>query len=317
MSEKQKIFFAELQPYLNRLQQHLAEFGNEERIPLFYDPIHYILKLPGKRIRPLLVILSALTCGGKLESALYPAAAVELLHNFTLVHDDIMDNDDLRRGQPTVHKKWDIGTAILAGDGLMGLAFKKLLECPEGDVLTMVRRFTEVMLIICEGQGMDKMFEMEADVSEEKYLEMIRRKTAVLIELSCELGAITAGTDQANIRLFRRFGHALGMGFQIQDDFLDIMADEQALGKKVGSDWMMHKQTILTIKLRQRTQGNINDLSFEEFRELLKDQRIVKEVEELYQAYFRDAFDALNTLPQNSYNRSLKELTSLIQNRRW
>ena len=317
MSEEKKIFFAKLQPFLDVLQQNMNNVGEGEEIPLFYEPIHYVLQLPGKRIRPLLTILSALTCGGELEQAIYPAAAVELLHNFTLVHDDIMDNDATRRGQPTVHKKWDVGTAILAGDGLMGLAFQKLLQSSSGDLLRMTRRFADVMLVICEGQGLDKMFEQQSRVTYDRYLEMIRRKTAVLIELSCELGALSAEASEAQIGALRNFGHALGMAFQVQDDWLDTMADEQTLGKHVGSDYQQHKQTILTILLKQRSSVNLEKLSFEEFKRALIESSVADEVRNLFNSYYDAALKALKSLPQNQYRNLLEELTLLIKNRRW
>ncbi|APF17286.1 polyprenyl synthetase family protein [Caldithrix abyssi] len=317
MSQQAKIFFNDLKPLLDQFQERLVAIGQKHQVPLFYEPIQYVLTLPGKRIRPLLTILANQTCGGRLNSALYPALAVELLHNFTLVHDDIMDNDALRRGQPTVHKKWDVATAILAGDGLMGLAFKKLLEAPEGDLLTMMRRFTDVMLIICEGQGLDKMFETQSEVSEEQYLEMIRRKTAVLIELSCELGALSASAAAENIERFRQFGYNLGMAFQIQDDVLDIMADESKLGKTVGSDWQMHKQTVLSIRLRRELRQKVDDLTFEEFKRALNETGILNQVQNMYRDFFNRARQALKELPQNESNQKLQELTDLIQNRCW
>ncbi len=317
MSEQQKIFFSKLQPFLDVLQQNMNRIGAGEDIPLFYEPIHYVLQLPGKRIRPLLTILSALACGGELNQALYPAAAVELLHNFTLVHDDIMDNDTTRRGQPTVHKKWDVGTAILAGDGLMGLAFQKLLQSPSANLLHMTRRFTDVMLVICEGQGLDKMFEQDASVTYERYLEMIRRKTAVLIELACELGALSANASEQNVNALRNFGHALGMAFQVQDDWLDTMADEQILGKQVGSDYKQHKQTILTILLKQHSQVDLNRLSFEAFKQALIQSGVAEKVKELFSEYYDAALNALQNLPSGAYRSYLKELTLLIKNRHW
>ncbi len=317
MTQQVKVFFNTLKPLLDQLQEQLLAIGINHRVPVFYDPITYVLNLPGKRIRPLLTILANQTCGGQLNTALFPAAAVELLHNFTLVHDDIMDDDDLRRGQPTVHKKWDVATAILAGDGLMGLAFKKLLECPQGDVLAMVRRFTEVMIVICEGQGLDKMFENHPEVSEAEYLEMIRRKTAVLIELSCELGALSAEASPQEIERFRQFGYNLGMAFQIQDDVLDILADESELGKTVGSDWQKHKQTILAIRLRQKLGTSLDEMDFETFKATLQSSGVLNEIQELYQQYFAHALQALQKLPQNESNAKLRELTQLIQQRHW
>ncbi len=317
MSEQKKIFFSKLQPYLDYLQEQMENVGQGEEIPLFYEPIHYVLQLPGKRIRPLLTILSALTCGGHLEHAVFPAVAVELLHNFTLVHDDIMDDDATRRGQPTVHIKWDVATAILAGDGLMGLAFQKLLQSPSGDLLRMTRRFTDVMLIICEGQGLDKMFEQQTKVTYDRYLEMIRRKTAVLIELACEIGALSADASESHVNALRNFGHALGMAFQVQDDWLDTMADEQVLGKRVGSDYRQHKQTILTILLKQRMNFNLQNMSFQEFKTALIKSSVAQEVKNLFSSYYDAALKALQHLPDNPFRHYLEELTLLIKEREW
>lgn len=289
-----------------------------KNVPLFYDPIQYVLTLKGKRIRPLLTLLCAATLDNDYQSARFPAAAVELLHSFTLVHDDIMDNDEIRRGQPTVHIKWDLGTAILAGDGLMGLAFEKLLQTPRGDVASMARRFSKTMRVICEGQGLDKMFESAGDVDRTSYLDMIARKTAVLIELSCELGGMAVEAGSAQIDRLKQFGLALGMGFQVQDDYLDIIAEENALGKKVGSDLTRHKQTILTILLKEKTGiRDLYKLDLQAFRKLLKESAVEEEVVALYTAYFDTAYKALNALPANKNRDLLKTLTEYIQNRSW
>ncbi|TFH00616.1 MAG: polyprenyl synthetase family protein, partial [Calditrichales bacterium] len=224
-----------------------------EKIPLFYDPIQYVNRLSGKKIRPLLAILSGLASGGKLENLLPPAAAVELLHNFSLVHDDIMDQDDVRRGNPTVHIKWDEGTAILTGDGLLGLAYRKLLATPNVTDLRIARLFTDAMIEICEGQALDKSFEERSRISESEYLLMIQKKTATLIQLSAQIGGIVGEADDHQVAALADFGFNLGMAFQIQDDLLDIVADEEKLGKRVGSDLEMHKKTIITIRLSQKT----------------------------------------------------------------
>jgi len=199
----------------------------------------------------------------------------------------------------------------------MGLAFQKLLQSPSGDLLRMTRRFTDVMLIICEGQGLDKMFEQETKVTYEHYLEMIRRKTAVLIELACELGGLSANATEEQIAALRNFGHALGMAFQVQDDWLDTMADEQVLGKHVGSDFQQHKQTILTILLKQRMNANLEKLSFEEFKQALIKSSVAEEVQNLFISYYDSASKALQSLPENQYRNQLEELTQLIKNRQW
>ena len=309
---------ARLAPYQELIESELSLIGYKSHISLFYDPIRYFLSIPGKRIRPLLVLLAAEALGQQAAHARFAAAAVELLHNFTLVHDDIMDNDDTRRGQLTVHKKWDMSTAILTGDGLMGFAFQKLLKSSSGDLNAMARRFTETMIVICEGQGQDKMFEDAGQIQEADYLEMIAHKTAVLLELSCELGAMNAQADESQIQLFKDYGYALGMGFQIQDDLLDIMGESSAIGKAVGSDLQMHKQTILTIKLQQRyPQKNLFNLSIDAFRELLNESGVLQEVEQMYTAHFNNAYHKLDLLPASSAKDILIQLTKFIQQRQW
>jgi geranylgeranyl diphosphate synthase type II len=307
-----------LNDYLKLIEREMARIESYQTVPLFYDPIYYMLDLKGKRIRPLLTLLSAMIFKVKAEDAKYAAAAVELLHNFTLVHDDIMDKDATRRGKPTIHKKWDLGTAILAGDGLMGLAFRKLLQSPQGDIAAMMRRFTETMIIICEGQGLDKMFEEKEFVTLDAYLDMIARKTAVLIELACELGGMVASADATSVQLLREYGYALGLGFQIQDDYLDIAADESVLGKKVGSDLQMRKKTIITIMLRELT-GNSDffEMALPDFKKLLEAYNMTDRVREMYTDYFKTAYAKLAMLPAVTYASQLKELTDLLKTRSW
>ena len=315
---KEKELSRNLTPYVELLESELNRYSAKVNVPLFYDPINYVLQIPGKRIRPLLVMLSAEALGKEAKDARFAAAAVELLHNFTLVHDDIMDNDEMRRGQLTVHKKWDLETAILAGDGLMGLAFLKLLESPGADIHKMATRFTETMLQICEGQGLDKMFESGTSASSQDYLGMIARKTAVLLELSCQLGAMVAGADENRIRLLGNFGYELGMGFQIQDDWLDILGEEQSLGKKLGSDLERHKQTILILKLREKyPKHDLFSLSLEDFRILLRESGVAEEVKERFEKHYDTAFEMLSQLPDSKARRLLRELSGFIRARQW
>ena len=309
---------ARLKPYQQIIEDELKNLSFNTEIPLFYEPIHYFLAIPGKRIRPLLVLLAAEMLGSSSERARFAATAVELLHNFTLVHDDIMDNDDTRRGQLTIHKKWDISTAILAGDGLMGFAFQELLKTPSVNVADMARRFTDTMIVICEGQGQDKMFEDQEQVAEQAYQEMISRKTAVLLQLSCELGAMAAEANEKTIKGLSEFGYALGMGFQIQDDLLDVMGDSSTIGKAVGSDLSMHKQTLLTIKLQKHfPQKDLFALPIKEFRELLKQSGVLQEVQNSYKNHFEHAYQILEDQPDNSAKELLSALIGFIQNRQW
>lgn len=307
-----------LKPYLKLVDQELSNLTTYQEVPLFYDPIRYVLDLSGKKIRPLLLMLSCGLCGGDIKQARFAAAAVELLHNFTLVHDDIMDNDETRRGKPTVHSRWDVNTAILAGDGLLGFAFQKLLQTAGENNARLAERFTEAMIIICEGQGLDKMFEQNLEIDSNQYLDMIERKTAALLRMSCELGAIIAGSSEENIKKMYNFGHNLGMGFQVQDDILDIIADQQILGKKVGSDFEMRKQTILTIKLRQVLgDEEFDKLDLAAYREELSSQGILDEVSKLTKDYFDQALANLAAFPSSAEKDILLELTENLRKRAW
>jgi len=297
------------------IDEELLNITKRDRVPLFYDPIYYTNNLKGKRLRPLLTIVCGLVMEGSLSSLLFPGTAIELLHNFTLVHDDIMDNDDMRRGKKTVHVKWDVGTAILAGDGLLGLAYKKLLATPDVNIGEMAKLFTNTLIDICEGQALDKTFETMNTVSEADYLEMIEKKTAVLIKLSCQLGAMTANIDENMIHAFSDFGYNIGMGFQIQDDLLDIFADESKLGKKVGSDLVMNKKTILTTKLADvgKIPHSYNDI--DSFKNILSQMGIVEQVTNMVDDYFNKAFSLFDNIPDNDYKDTLIYLVNYIKNR--
>lgn len=305
----------EFQSLINKINKAVYESAKVGDTPLLSDPIKYINALPGKRLRPLLVILSGLSLQGNLDSLLFPAVAIELLHNFTLVHDDIMDNDDVRRGEPTVHVKWDLGTAILAGDGLLGLAYRKILSTPDVNQSQVAKLFTNALIDICEGQALDKSFETQNNVSEKQYLEMINKKTAVLIQLSCLLGAITAGANEDIQNKFSDFGYNIGMGFQIQDDLLDVIADESKLGKKVGSDLAMNKKTILTSKLAKSGVSVENITEVIEFKNRLNESGVLHEVSEMVDNYFETAYKIFDELPESKYKKMLLQLTDYIKNR--
>ena len=307
----------ELDALRQEIDAELLNIPANEDISLFYDPIRYINRLGGKKLRPLLTVLSGLIVGGQIKNLLPPAAAIELLHNFSLVHDDIMDNDEIRRGYPTVHVKWDIGTAILAGDGLLGLAYRKLLQTPNFRDTLLVDLFTDAMLEICEGQALDKMFETQDEVTEEGYLEMISKKTATLFKLACKMGAIVGEATSEEINGLAQFGYNLGMGFQIQDDLLDILADENILGKRVGSDLAMNKKTITTIKLSRVAKIDTQSIaSIDQLKELLIHHGIIRDIKGIIEVYFQRTNGILNDLAvKNKYMGLLKNLTTYIQNR--
>ena len=211
-------------------------------------PVHYVFANGGKRIRPVLLLLACKTVGGRVRDALPAAVAIELLHNFTLVHDDIMDKATSRRGRPTVHTKWDQSTAILVGDELMALAYRSLLQTKSARLHAIADTFTQAFVEVCEGQGLDKEFETQRRVSLPRYLTMIEQKTAKVISAAAEIGALVGRGTVRQVTALQRYGLHLGRAFQVQDDLLDVVADEAKFGKTVGRDIVSGKKTYLLIR---------------------------------------------------------------------
>ncbi|MEE9163034.1 MAG: polyprenyl synthetase family protein [Candidatus Neomarinimicrobiota bacterium] len=213
---------------------------------LLVEPVRYALAGAGKRLRPILTLLTAEACGGGEEAALPAAVSVELLHNFTLVHDDIMDRDHTRHGQASVHTKWDDGVALLAGDAMLVLALAELHKSPR-HVEALASSFTAGALAVCEGQALDKEFESHPQVSLDEYNHMIDLKTGSMLGLATEMGAIAAGADPERVEQAKKFGQLLGRAFQIQDDLLEIYSDTDKMGKSLGSDILAEKKTYLMV----------------------------------------------------------------------
>ncbi len=220
-----------------------------------YNPAEYIMTGKGKRLRPILVLFSAAAVGGKTSAVYNASVAVELLHNFTLVHDDIMDNADKRRGKDTLHIKFDQNTAILAGDSLLSVAYEYLLKDCGKDCKPIVGSFTKGLVEVCEGQSLDKDFETRKNVLLEDYLVMIEKKTASMLEMCCTIGARLGGGSEREVRALGKFGRNIGIAFQIQDDLLDITANEYEFGKFVGGDLVEGKKTFLFIKALKKAKG--------------------------------------------------------------
>ncbi|MBL7811802.1 MAG: polyprenyl synthetase family protein [Bacteroidetes bacterium] len=216
-----------------------------------YEPMQYMMSLGGKRVRPLLVLCGARCAGGNADTLLPVAHAMEVFHNFTLVHDDIMDNATVRRGMPVVHKRWDPATAILAGDNMLIAAVESLSNYNGPGSSAIMQRFLHTAREICEGQQLDMDFSRSQDVTEAEYLNMIRLKTAVLLGCSLQCGAMGAGTDLAASSLYYDFAVSLGMAFQLMDDYLDTFGDPAQTGKKAGGDIAEGKKTWLYIKARE------------------------------------------------------------------
>lgn len=213
-----------------------------------YEPISYILDLGGKRMRPALLLMACDLFEGDVEKAMAPALAIEVFHNFTLMHDDIMDKAPLRRGKTTVHERWNANTAILSGDVMLIEGYKLIMQVEDHLLRTILTIFNETAVGVCEGQQLDMEFEVRDDVNISEYIEMIRLKTAVVLGGALKIGALVGGADMKDADLLLQFGENLGLAFQLQDDILDVYGDPEKFGKQVGGDILSNKKTYLLIK---------------------------------------------------------------------
>ena len=220
-----------------------------------YEPIRYELSLGGKRIRPVLTLMACELFGGDRRMAIDAATGLEIFHNFTLLHDDVMDKADLRRGKPTVHIKWDENSAILSGDAMQILSYMYIMKSPEASRAAVCDIYLKTALEICEGQQYDMEFESRNDVREEEYIEMIRLKTAVLLGCALKTGAIIAGAPAADADRIYDFGVNIGLAFQLRDDYLDVYGDPAVFGKNIGGDILNNKKTYMLINAARLAQG--------------------------------------------------------------
>ena len=248
-------FLRRYKEYGSLVDEYLATFIKHSVPHSLYEPARYILAAGGKRIRPVLVLCACEAVGGKKEVALDAAVGLEILHNFTLVHDDIMDHAASRRGRPTVHKKWDENVAILAGDVLLGLAYRALLQSSTPNIQQVSRIFTEGVIEVCEGQAYDKEFELRKSVTLDEYLLMIQKKTGTMVAVATEVGAILGNASAEQRSALKSYGDLVGRAFQIQDDLLDVIADEKKFGKTIGGDIVEGKKTFLLITALERAKG--------------------------------------------------------------
>lgn len=233
-----------LQDYINAEFDKL-EFGAEPAN--LYDPIRYMLSVGGKRLRPLLTLMGYTLFKDDYEKAVYPALGIELFHNFTLMHDDIMDDAPLRRGEATVHKKWNENVAILSGDVTFVRAYQLVTSVEDQYLRKVIERFNDTAALVCEGQQMDMDFELMHVITVDDYLKMIRCKTAALLGFSLQLGAVLAGAGEENEKILYDTGINMGLAFQIKDDLLDVYGDAQKFGKRKGGDITANKKTFLTL----------------------------------------------------------------------
>lgn len=217
-----------------------------------YEPVKYVLSLGGKRIRPVLMLLTYNLFKEQPEDIVMPALGLETYHNYTLLHDDLMDKADLRRGHPTVHKKWDANTAILSGDSMLVLAYQRMQQVPDAYLPRVMGLFSETALEIGEGQQYDMDFETRLDVTEDEYIEMIRLKTSVLLACAMKIGAILGDASETDAELLYNVGEKLGLAFQLQDDLLDVYGDPKVFGKAIGGDIASNKKTYMLINAVNR-----------------------------------------------------------------
>ena len=263
------------------LQQLLEDRIKELHFPAspndLYDPLRYFMTLGGKRTRPMLTLLGCELFGQPGEKALNAALAIELFHNFTLIHDDIMDQAPLRRGNPTVHAKWNVNVGILSGDVLFVKAFERLADNPSEYLPDLIEVFTRTATEVCEGQQLDMDFESREDVSIPEYIDMIRLKTSVLLGAALEMGAIVGDASPRNKQLIYDFGVHTGIAFQLQDDLLDLFADPDKFGKQVGGDILANKKTFLLIKAKELAASNA--LYASSFQAMLNEKDATRKVE--------------------------------------
>ncbi len=281
-----------IQYYHDAFVKHLETYITPKEPCSLYEPIHYILQLGGKRLRPILTLMTSEIFGSSYQKALSAALSVEVFHNFSLVHDDIMDDAPLRRGKETVHEKWDINTGILSGDAMLIMAYQ-LFENYEPHVFQgLAKLFSKTALEVCEGQQYDVDFETRDDVTVPEYLKMIEYKTAVLVGASMKMGAIVAEASEACQNGIYAFGKNLGIAFQLQDDYLDAFGDPETFGKQIGGDIIENKKTYLYLKALEYL--NDNDR---------------KQLEHLYSISPTDPTDKIETVKQYFISSGSAEAT--------
>ncbi|MCP4723756.1 MAG: polyprenyl synthetase family protein [bacterium] len=326
MNKSPKAYYDEL---VEKINNELNNAVTEEFPQDLYKPMKYVLSARGKRFRPIMSIWACEAVGGTRNDAFNASLALEILHNFTLVHDDIMDDDDLRRGRETVHKKWNENIAILAGDGLIALAYRHLLRSETPDLQELVGIFSEAIITICEGQSLDKDLESREDTSLEEYYDMIRRKTAVLISVSAGIGSLLGRAEPDVRSAVTEFAMDLGLAFQIQDDLLDIISEEEIIGKDIGSDLAQGKKTYPIILFNQRADKKTRDKLYKNFLnsrptsekmklagDVFGEFGIVEDTYKEFSMLIERANNRLGSISDKIDSKYLLHLSDMIKNRR-
>jgi geranylgeranyl diphosphate synthase, type II len=310
------IYTKELVNFLSQESEKLKFGSKPEEL---YEPLRYIMALGGKRMRPVLTLFSYSLFKDDYHSILKPALAVEVFHNFTLLHDDIMDRAPLRRGKATVHEKWNENIAILSGDVMLVKAYELFMDLEPIMLKRVLQSFNKTAAEVCEGQQLDMNFEKLSKVTEEEYLEMIKLKTAVLLGFSLELGALLAGTSEQNALLLKEIGINTGIGFQLKDDLLDVYADQEKFGKQVGGDIIANKKTFLLIEALEKADEkkraellywlgltNFNKEHKVKAVTSIYDSLNIKEItEQKMNAYFNEALNAVRAISASEEKKEL------------
>jgi geranylgeranyl diphosphate synthase type II len=318
----------QLKEYTTFIEYHLKRVGIPETPSGLYDPIRYFLQIGGKRIRPILTILGAELFGTDKEKALSQALSVEVFHNFTLVHDDIMDNAHLRRNQKTIHHKWNINSAILCGDVMLIKAYELLCDIDSEKLSETLHLFNKTATEVCEGQQLDLDFELRDDIGFSQYIEMIRLKTSVLLGGALKIGAIIADASEKDKTEIYEFGQNIGLAFQIQDDILDLYADPVKFGKQIGGDVISNKKTFLHLTalskatreqleiIRQLKNETDIELKVGRTRELYDQIGVKEDCRKRMQEHYNIAIEALHrvTVPEEN-KKNLLELASYLMER--
>jgi len=315
--------------YLLKINNSIELLVHDLNDSKIYDPIKYFLKLPSKRIRPIATIISNNLFNNDIDYALPAALANEVFHNFTLIHDDIMDSSKIRRGNETVHTKWNLNQAILSGDSMLILSYKLLEKYPHEIQKLLLKLFNDTALLICEGQQLDIDFESQNEVEYLSYINMIKYKTAVLLGSSLKMGALINSTDNSTSDLLYKCGVNLGIAFQIQDDYLDLFGDEKIIGKKIGGDVLENKKTILyhlcfsnankSQKLLLNEIYNSSDKNkIHNARKLFKETKADLESRNLAKKYSELAISQINDLEIDSSKKlELETLSKLLLKRKF
>ncbi|MCA0152631.1 polyprenyl synthetase family protein [Winogradskyella vincentii] len=299
-----------IESYQKLFIDYLNKYAVDKEPNNLYEPINYILKLGGKRLRPVLTLMTAEVFGTEANLALDAALSVEVFHNFSLIHDDIMDDAPLRRGKQTVHEKWDLNTGILSGDAMLILAYQLFENYESQKFQSLAKLFSKTALEVCEGQQYDIDFETRNDVTIPEYLKMIEYKTAVLVGAAMKMGAIVAGASQTDQQSIYDFGRYLGIAFQLQDDYLDAFGNPETFGKQVGGDILENKKTYLYLKtlelgsdlhqdLLLKTINNdeiSDDLKVKSIKDLFTDSGASSATQEAVREFTDEAFKVLETL---------------------